>query len=60
MKQELLCLLDSGGLDSRNDDLDIGRTLGEATSLAEEGNRLHPAPTGLLKSRQDIPGLTTR
>ena len=51
VKQKLLSFLDPRRLDAGDNQFDISRTLGEAATLAEEGDGLHPVSAGFFQSR---------
>ena len=51
VKEKLLCLLDPRRLDAWDNQFNVGRTLGEASSFTKEGDGLHPAAAGFLKCR---------
>jgi len=57
MEKELLHLLNTGCLASRNNQLDVGGTLGKSPPLAKKRYRLHPMPARLFQSGKNIPRL---
>jgi hypothetical protein len=54
MEQELLSLLDPGGLAAGNDQLHVGGAFGESSALTKKGDRLYPYPARLLESRKNV------
>jgi hypothetical protein len=58
VEEELLRLLDAGGLATGDHQLDVGRPLGEAAPLAEEGDRDDLPATRLLEGGQDVAGFS--